>query len=248
MGSQPVLPVIRVLVADNNVIHTELLGQAIAKDRRVRVVELTSSAPEVRRGVQEASPDVVLISESLDQQATGGLELMSEMRHRRPGLKMILLTDSPTRETVVEAFRAGARGVFCRNQPLKMLCRCILVVYEGQIWASSAELSFLLDAVSATPALRLLDNDLLDVLSVRERAVTACLAEGLCNREIAVRLTISEHTVKNYMFRIFEKLGVSSRVELLSVIWNTTNYRKARPPQSEGAVTHFKNSASGMAD
>jgi DNA-binding NarL/FixJ family response regulator len=215
MGDQGVSVAVRVLVADNSIIHTELLGQAIGKDRRIRVVELSTSASEVRNGAREGNPDVVLISETLDQRPGGGLELVSEIRSNHPEVKVIVLIDSATRENVVEAFRAGARGVFCRNQPIKMLCRCISVVNEGQVWANSAELGFLLEAVSALPSLRPANSEALRLLSDRERAVVACLAEGLSNRDIAARLEISQHTVKNYLFRIFEKLGVSSRLELL---------------------------------
>ena len=155
-------------------------------------------------------------------------------------MKAIVLMDSSTRENVVEAFRAGARGVFCRNQPVKMLCRCISVVNEGQVWANSLELGFLLEALSAVPSLRPANNEALCLLSDRERAVVGCLAEGLSNREIAARLNISQHTVKNYMFRIFEKLGISSRLELLFLVLSGTGaevtwLHRTVPPPSEGS-------------
>ena len=240
MGDQGVPHAVRVLVADNSIIHTELLGQAIGKDRRIRVVELSTTASEVRTGVREANPDVVLISETLGQRPGGGLELVSEIRSTHPEVKAIVLMDSSSRENVVEAFRAGARGVFCRNQPVKMLCRCISVVNEGQVWANSLELGFLLEALSAVPSLRPANNEALRLLSDRERAVVGCLAEGLSNREIAARLNISQHTVKNYMFRIFEKLGISSRLELLFLVLSGTGaevtwLHRTVPPPSEGS-------------
>ena len=222
MNSQAVPLVVRVLVADNNVIHTELLGQAIAKNRRIRVVEFSTSGSEVRRGVLEANPDVVLISENLDQRSGGGLETLREMIGLNPELKAVVLVDSPTRQNVVDAFRAGAKGVFCRNQPIKMLYRCIWAVNEGQVWANSAELSFLLDALRSGGGVRPGNIEALRHLSDRERAVVECVAQGLSNREIAVRSQISEHTVKNYMFRIFEKLGVSTRMELLFLVLSNT--------------------------
>ena len=232
---------VRVLVTDNSIIHTELLGQAIGKDRRIRVVELSTSASEVRNGVNDANPDVVLISETLGQRPGGGLELVSELRSTHPEMKTIVLMDSSTRENVVEAFRGGARGVFCRNQPVKMLCRCISVVKEGQVWANSSELVFLLEALCAVRSLRPANSEALRLLSGRERAVVGCLAEGLSNREIAARLDISQHTVKNYMFRIFEKLGVSSRLELVSFVLSGPGHAggtrppRTIPPPSEGS-------------
>jgi len=200
--SQPAL-VIRLVVADSSVIHTELLAQAIGKDRHIRVLGISTSSKEVLSAVLETQPDVLLISETLDQKAGGGLEVISKIRKTHPSVKPIVLLDSSVRENVIQAFRAGARGVFSRNQPVKMLGKCIFAVSEGQIWASSSELGFLLEAVAAATPLHPGDAESLSVLSDRERDVVRCLAEGLSNRQIASRLSISQHTVKNYMFRIF---------------------------------------------
>jgi len=230
-------PAVRVLVADNNVIHTELLAQAIGKDRRIRVVDLGTSSSQVLKGVLHAQPDILLISESLDQRPRGGLEILGEVRRTRPEVKSIILLEVSKRESVVQAFRAGAKGVFCRNQPIKMLCRCISAVSQGQIWANSSELSFLLEVLSGAPSIGPAAAQSLSALSARERDVVGCLAEGLSNREIATRLSISQHTVKNYMFRIFEKLGVSSRVELLFCLLSRTGH-------SQQMIERLKDSAS----
>jgi len=224
MRSTQPAPVVRVVVADGSVIHTELLAQAIAKDRHIRVVELSSSSKEVLKAVVEAEPDVLLISENLDQRPGGGLELLCQIRETHPGVKPVVLLDSSDRESVIQAFRAGSRGVFCRNQPVKLLCKCIAAVNTGQVWANSSELGFLLEALAAAPALHSGDAETLSILSDRERDVVRCLAEGLSNREIASRLGISQHTVKNYMFRVFEKLGVSSRLELLFFVLTRTGH------------------------
>jgi DNA-binding NarL/FixJ family response regulator len=226
MDTHKVPLAVRVLVADNNVIQTELLGQAVAKDRRMRVVELSTSSGEALRGVQYAHPDVLLISETLDQRAGGGLDVVREMRRTLPELKSIVLLDCSDKESVVRAFRAGARGVFCRNHPVKMLCKCIVAVNEGQIWANSSELAFLVEAVSASSTFCCTTAENLSALSDREREVVNCIAQGLSNRDIATRLRISQHTVKNYMFRIFEKLGVSSRLELLFYVMSRTEERR----------------------
>jgi DNA-binding NarL/FixJ family response regulator len=144
-------------------------------------------------------------------------------------MKSVVLLDCSKPETVVDAFRAGARGIFCRSQAIKMLCKCISAVYQGQIWANCLELSFLLEALSATPSFCSTNVGSFSVLSDRERDVVRCVAEGLANREIAMRLNIRQHTVKNYMFRIFEKVGVSSRLELLSFVMSRTGHTPANP-------------------
>jgi DNA-binding CsgD family transcriptional regulator len=88
-------------------------------------------------------------------------------------------------------------------------------VYQGQIWATSEQLRYLLDAFTASTLAPIVDAKGEALLSRREEEVVRCLAEGLSNREIARQLQLSEHTVKNHVFRIFEKLGLSNRVELV---------------------------------
>ena len=213
-GSQP-LHATRVLIADSSAMHSELLAESIRRDRRFAVVGSASSSGDIQSLLREHRPDVLLISASMDEQPHGGLHLLAELRSTYPEIKAVVLLESPKRETVVQAFRLGARGVFSKNSPIKVLAKCIDCVQQGQVWATSAELGFVLEALAAAPSVRPLAASALNQLSARELDVVTCLAEGLSNREIAQRLKLSRHTVKNYMFRIFDKLGVSSRVELL---------------------------------
>jgi DNA-binding CsgD family transcriptional regulator len=88
-------------------------------------------------------------------------------------------------------------------------------VHQGQIWAESADVAFVIEALASAPRMRLPAADGLNLLSKRECEVVQCLVQGLTNREIAERMGLSPHTVKNYLFRVFDKLGVSNRTELL---------------------------------
>jgi DNA-binding CsgD family transcriptional regulator len=118
-----------------------------------------------------------------------------------------------------------------------MLCRCIAAVADGQIWANSEELGFILAALAVSPSFQLARSSGLALLSKRELDVVRCLVEGQTNRQIAARLRISPHTVKNYMFKIFEKLGVSNRVELafyvLSRLENSAQLQVSETDSSE---------------
>jgi DNA-binding NarL/FixJ family response regulator len=98
---------------------------------------------------------------------------------------------------------------------LRLLTKCLLCVAAGQIWASTEQLNYLIDMVSEVPSLRVLNATGIPLLTPREEQVVALVAEGLGNRQIADELNLSEHTIKKYLFRIFEKLGVSTRVELV---------------------------------
>jgi DNA-binding NarL/FixJ family response regulator len=125
------------------------------------------------------------------------------------------MLDSPKRELVLDAFRAGARGIFSKHEPLETLRKCVRVVFEGQIWATSREIRYALDALSSAPTIHAINAGGLSLLSRREQQVVHYLAEGLTNREIGAQLGLSRHTIKNYLLKIFDKLGVSNRVELL---------------------------------
>jgi DNA-binding NarL/FixJ family response regulator len=96
-----------------------------------------------------------------------------------------------------------------------MLTRCVHKVHDGQLWISSAQLEFLLKALAQAPATQIVDTRGMNLLSKREQDVVRWLAEGNTNGEIARELKLSENTVKNYLFKIFNKLGVSSRMEVL---------------------------------
>src|SRR4029077_17328420 len=106
-------------------------------------------------------------------------------------------------------------GVFSRNGPFDLLCKSLEVVSRGQIWANAEELHYVLKAFAKSPKVPKLDARVENVVTRREAAVVRLAVEGLSNREIAQQLALTEHTVKNYLFRVFDKLGVSNRVELV---------------------------------
>ncbi|MCU1299748.1 MAG: DNA-binding response regulator, LuxR family [Candidatus Sulfotelmatobacter sp.] len=133
-----------------------------------------------------------------------------------PAIAKVLLVESYDRDLVVNAFRSGARGIFCISDTnFRLLCRCIQRVSEGQVWANAEQMAFLVDLVSEVPSLRVLNSRGREMLTPREEQVVALVAEGLSNRDTARELNLSQHTVKKYLFRIFDKLGISSRVELV---------------------------------
>jgi two-component system nitrate/nitrite response regulator NarL len=206
---------IHVLVGDNSRIHSHLLAEALERDHRLRIVGSASSSREFLEIAARQVPDAVIISANLDDDPLGGMATLREFHEAYPAIPAVMLLDSPKREIVLDAFRAGARGIFSKHESLETLCKCVRVVYEGQVWASSREIKFALEALSSAPTIRAINAGGLNLLSRRELQVVHYLAEGLTNREIGARLGLSRHTIKNYLLKIFDKLGVSNRVELL---------------------------------
>ena len=206
---------IRVLVADNSRIYTRLLADALRRDPELEIVAWDSDPSDLVSTASAKSVDVVVISSRLDEQPSRGLAVLREIRAARPDLRAVVLLDSSKDEAVLEAFRAGARAVFGRDENIERLSRCVRCVHDGEVWATNHHLDVAITALANSPTVRAVNAEGLSLLSERELQVVRCLAEGLTNREIAERLQLSQHTVKNYLFRVFDKLGVSSRMELL---------------------------------
>jgi two-component system nitrate/nitrite response regulator NarL len=207
--------IIRVLVADNTRIHTQLLTDSLRRDRQLEVVGSALPAQNLVETAVQERVRVAVISSSFEEEALRGLEVLRELRAAIPQILGIILMDSTKREAVLEAFRAGARGIFSRDEPLENLSKCVRQVNQGLIWASPEQMVYAVDALASSPNIRAVTANGLELLSKREMDVVRCLADGLTNREIAERLSLSQHTIKNYLFRVFDKLGVSSRMELM---------------------------------
>ena len=227
---------IRVLVADDTRIHTQLLADALRRDLQLEVISPPAQSRDLVAAVKLHRVNVVVLSSNLDEEPLRGFELLRELRASNPDILAIMLLDSSKKESVLQAFRAGARGIFSRHDSVETLSKCIRSVYEGQIWANSQQLSFAVEALATSPVVRAVDANGLSLLSKREMDVVRSLAEGLTNREIAERLGLSQHTIKNYLFRVYDKLGVSSRLELLFMTLTQTGTKSSAPiPGSPGA-------------
>jgi DNA-binding NarL/FixJ family response regulator len=209
----------------------QLLVDALLRNKHFDAVA-AATPEEVIQALDRARFDIVLISTNFSPDALEGLRFVSEVRNLDPEVSVVVLLDALERTLVVEAFRCGARGVFCRSGSFQALCKCIHCVHDGQVWASSAELRFVLQAlVDPLPIeTRGLPNS--RPLSKREEEIAHMVAEGFSNRQISERLVLSEHTIKNYLFRVFEKLGVSTRVELTLYALKRGKIPRTKPPAS----------------
>jgi two-component system nitrate/nitrite response regulator NarL len=214
-STEPLENTINVLVADENRMGCQLLASSLQRNSNFKVVGVAVSMAEVLQSLKQAEANVAVISVNLQEGPLSGFKLLRELKISHPRTRVVLLLDSSDRDLVVDSFRGGARGVFCRSQSFKLLCKCISSVSQGQIWANTAELHYVMEALGQVAPLHIVNAKGKTLLSKREEEVVSAVAEGLTNREIARQLGLSEHTVKNYLFRIFDKLGISGRVELV---------------------------------
>jgi DNA-binding NarL/FixJ family response regulator len=212
----------RILIADRNRMCNQLLAESLGRDPRFDIVAAASPA-DILSVVTNLQPDLALISADFEGAEKKGLRVARNLNSRNPSVKIVVLLETSTRESVIAAFRCGAAGVFCRTESLSELASCVERVSRGEIWANKNHSEFLLETLRTTPSCEGIEAGKIDQLSPRELQVAERAAQGESNKQIADRLGLSEHTVKNYLFHAFEKLGVSNRFELLFLLFKECN-------------------------
>jgi DNA-binding NarL/FixJ family response regulator len=203
---------IRIVIADSGSIRSQLLARALRSRHNFHVTVTPQDTAVLHHFLESDSTDIVLVP------GTSGSELrfLRWLQVTHPAVAAILLVEECDRQLVVNAFRSGAKGIFqFDHDPFRLLCKCVNSVSQGQIWISTEHTHYVLDALSEVSTLRVVNAKGRMLLTPREQQVVALVAEGLNNREVAGELGLSEHTIKKYLLRIFDKLGISSRVELV---------------------------------
>ncbi|HUI72283.1 MAG TPA: response regulator transcription factor [Spirochaetia bacterium] len=207
---------ISILFAASNTLANHLLCQALGQRRKYfKVLATVHTRKDLLEKVAEHQPDVVLVSANLENEATGGLQVLRELNLIGSSARFIVLLDCSDAEHVVDAFSHGARGVFCLSENFPALCKCIRCVHAGQIWADSGQLHWIIQALESRGKIHIANAQGKPILTDREEQIVRMVAEGLPNGEICTTLGLSSHTVKNHLFNIYNKLGISSRAELV---------------------------------
>lgn len=215
MKEMPPEDSIGVMIYETTEMGCQLLARVLAQSPYGLKVVGYSSLCQAPPSSPVYTADVVVISANLSDGPGSGFRLLRDIRQNSKDVRCIMLLDSNERNLVIEAFSSGALGVCRRDESCQVLCKCIDRVYRGQIWANSEQLRYVLEALWAGARIRLTDARGNVLLSKREEEIVLLVAEGLRNREIAAQLKLSEHTIRNYLFRVFDKLGISNRSELI---------------------------------
>jgi two-component system, NarL family, nitrate/nitrite response regulator NarL len=211
---------LRLLISDRTALGCELMLLSLSRRRDLigSVVCATSSA-EVERVARTQQPDVALVSAALSDGPLAGFRVLPALQNALPDCPVVVLLDDTDEELAIDAFRAHARGVFYRADPMEQLVKCIDRVRQGEIWAGARELRAVFDAFAECSPFGGPSRTNFH-LNEREMMVARLVATGQTNRQIGKRLNLSEHTVKNYLYRVFEKVGIRSRVELAVLLMN----------------------------
>jgi DNA-binding NarL/FixJ family response regulator len=207
--------VTRVLLSDSKVLENQLLAAALCR-HGFEIFPCDGEPSSVLELADRASIDVAVVSCPVSHSGLADLAVLRSLHLTHPQIPMVFLMQTEDRDLIVQAFRSGARGIFSLSESsFQLLCECIERVHKGEIWANTQQLNYLLDSFCQVAGVRVLSASGEKLLTSREEQVVALVADGLSNRHVASELGLSEHTVKKYLFRIFEKLGISNRVELV---------------------------------
>lgn len=205
---------INLMLVNLTEITGDLLRGALEDHGEIRIVGSVRSTSDLERVLRQTTPDVALVGAELNGDREGVVALLEQISARCPTVRQIVFSQQINDEDVVTYFRAGARGLISSaSTGLALLVKSVRCVAMGQIWANSEQLDLLVRSLSVPRSLPITNQMGDAILSKREEQVLHLLADGLSNRELAKELSLSEHTVKNHLFRIFDKLGVSSRIE-----------------------------------
>ena len=204
------MPPIRIVVADDHAILRDGLKRLLEAEAGFEVIGEAGSGREAIQMVRDRAPDILLLDLSMPDGT--GLDVLRAVHDLRVPTRTVLLTAGIEREEMLEALGLGVRGLVLKHSATPLLHKCIRAVVAGEYWLGHDRLPDLVEAVQrlknpkATPPAQ--------TLTARELKVIAAVIEGATNREIAAQLGMSEQTVKNHLSHIFDKIGVSNRLEL----------------------------------
>jgi DNA-binding NarL/FixJ family response regulator len=207
----PVKPgTIRVILADSQAIYRVGIRKVFAIEDDLRVVAQADSLENLRAAIERYPTDIVLMEGSL---LSGTAHVIPDLLRMAPDVKLIVQTVAADESQTVELYRRGVRGIVSRSISPDLLVRCVRRIAAGETWIDNQSVSWVIEAYRAQAA-ALVNPRTQPKLSPKEMAIITCITQGKRNKEIAFQLGTTEQVIKNYLRKIYDKLGVSDRLEL----------------------------------
>ena len=201
---------IRVIVADTQAIFRAGLRKIFALEDDIRVVGQAETLPQALAAMQKFSADILIVEAALAQNSS---DAVSDLLRQSTTCRLVVVLQEPDQEMTLELFRRGAHGVVFREIEPEMLVDCLRKVAHGEPWLEARAIAWVLDAYR-TQALRPAGSRPKVQLTPKEALIVSCVTQGMKNKEIALRVGTTEQVVKNYLRKVYDKLGVADRLEL----------------------------------
>src|SRR5208337_121181 len=201
---------IRVIVADTQAIFRAGLRKVFALEDDIRVVGQAETLAQAQSAVKKFSSDVVIFEGAL---APNPVEAVADLIRQNPQIRIVVVTPNADEELTLELFRRGAHGIVSREVEPELLVDCLRKVAAGETWLDSQAVHWVMEAYrnqnsrpsGSRPKVQ---------LTPKETLIVSCVTQGMKNKEIALRVGTTEQVVKNYLRKVYDKLGVADRLEL----------------------------------
>jgi len=201
---------VRVIVADTQAIFRAGLRKIFALEDDIRVVGQAETLSQTQTAVAKFSADILIFESAL---APSPVEAVSELLRQNPKLRVVVVTPGPEEELTLDLFRRGAHGIVSREVEPEVMVDCLRKVLAGETWLDSQAIRWVMEAYrnqnsrssGARPKVQ---------LTPKESLIVSCVTQGMKNKEIALRVGTTEQVVKNYLRKVYDKLGVADRLEL----------------------------------
>jgi DNA-binding NarL/FixJ family response regulator len=218
---------IRVIVADTQAIFRAGLRKIFALEDDIRVVGQAETFSQTLSAAKKFSADILIFEAAL---TSNPADAVSDLLRQSPTLKLVVVTPEPNEELTLELFRRGAHGIVSREVEPELLVECLHKVSQGEPWLDSQGIHWVLTAYR-TQGGRPSSPRAKVQLTPKESLIVSCVTQGMKNKEIALRVGTTEQVVKNYLRKVYDKLGVADRLELaLFCLHNRVLDGSIKPP------------------
>jgi DNA-binding NarL/FixJ family response regulator len=201
---------IRVILADSQAIYRVGMKKVFALEDDIRVVAQAESLANLHAALQRYPTDVVVLEGQL---ISGTIDAIPDLVRRSPDSKLIVQVVEADEANIVELYRRGVRGVVPRSISPDLLIKCVRKIADGETWIDNQSISWVIEAYRSQ-ASSLTNPRVQPKLSKKELAIISCITRGMRNKEIAYQIGTTEQVIKNYLRKVYDKLGVSDRLEL----------------------------------
>jgi DNA-binding NarL/FixJ family response regulator len=236
---------VRVIVADTQAIFRAGLRKIFALEDDIRVVGQAETLGQTQSAVARYAADVLIFEAAL---SPNPVDSVVELLRQYPKLKVVAVTPGADEELTLELFRRGAHGIVSREVEPELMVDCLRKVVAGETWLDSQGVRWVMEAYRNQSS-RSTGSRPKVQLTPKETLIVSCVTQGMKNKEIALRVGTTEQVVKNYLRKVYDKLGVADRLELAlyclnhHVVDNTKV--PALPTSASNAVAHAAAAGAG---